>query len=98
MGNDHFFVGYSENPTSYDDYVINIDKNGISIWEGALRAFSDFAGKLTNGGMTHTIYGYDKGQSYTPLPYFFLVDSAHNITSSSITLDSRIVAYKNHIF
>jgi hypothetical protein len=34
-GEDHFFVGYKEEPENYHDYILDINKNGLSIWEGA---------------------------------------------------------------
>ena len=90
----HFFVAYKEDPETFEDYVVDMGQHGLSIWEGALRAYSDFASGENNFSpkYTDTIYGYDRSKPTTmPLPYFTLVDDG---TQSE--LDSRIVAHKAH--
>lgn len=90
----HFFVAYKENPSSFNDYVLDMSANGLSVWEGALRAYSDFASGENNFSPEYTddIYGYDSSKpSITPLPYFTLVDDG-----TQAELDSRIVAHKAH--
>lgn len=89
---DHFFVGYKENPNNFNDYILDINSKGISIWEGGLRAYSDRAGELLNDNQTpfDTIYGYKEDVYENPLPYFYLVDEKNK------ELDSRIVANKAH--
>lgn len=95
-GSEHFFVGYEEDPQTFDDYILNINKDGLSIWEGALRVYSDSASYNTNLIKTNRIYGYD--DNYTePLPYFYLSDSFTNKNNIAL-LDNRVIAYKNHIF
>ena len=87
---DHFYVAYE----SYDNqnklildpttYILNIDKSGLSVWEGGLRAYSDKA--------QDKIYSYSIDDK-SPLPYFYLVDDYNGNT-----FHGRTVAYKNHIF
>ena len=87
----HFYVAYNlteeggEFVPSYKNYVLNIDKNGLSIWEGGLRAYSDLATE-----QTHIVYSQANG--YGNLPYLYLVD---DITSNK-ELFSRIVFNKSH--
>lgn len=83
----HFFVATSDNPTSFNDYVLDIGSHGLSIWEGGLRAYSDKAGEIEN-----SIYGYFK-DLLEPLPFFFLVDDAD---LNNKVLNSRMVAHKAH--
>lgn len=97
-GEEHFFVGYSDNPQSFEDYILNINSNGLSIWEGALQAYSDAASSFENANYTDEIYGYDKENYKEPLPYFYLVDNSSDVSDKGLTLNSRTVAYKNHIF
>ena len=94
INNNHFFVAYKNSPKTFKDYVLDIGEHGLSIWEGALRAYSDFASGENNFSPEYTddIYGYNSSKpSITPLPYFTLVDDG---TQSE--LDSRIVAHKAH--
>ena len=84
---DHFFVAYTENPSTFNDYVLDISSTGLSIWEGGLRAYSDKAGEIKN-----SIYGYFK-DFLEPLPFFFLVDDAD---PNNKVLNSRMVAHKAH--
>lgn len=101
---DHFYVAYpvpSTEKRPYDprDYIINIDKNGISIWEGALNAYSDFASKVDGHNYCDSIYGYDPDNlaRHNPQPYFTLVDDGEvDEKTSAIKVDSRIVANKAH--
>ena len=90
----HFFVAYNQSPTTFNDYVLDIGEHGLSIWEGALRAYSDFASGENNYPTPYQddIYGYDPAHPNTmPLPYFTLVDSG-----TETQLDARIVAHKAH--
>ena len=90
---DHFYVAYEEydkqsnelilDPTTY---ILNIDKSGLSVWEGGLRAYSDKAKDI--------IYSYSTNDK-SPLPYFYLVD---DYNKNEKTFHGRTVAYKNHIF
>lgn len=91
---DHFFVAYKENPSSFNDYVLDMSANGLSVWEGALRAYSDFASGENNYPTPYKddIYGYDSTKpNKMPLPYFTLVDSG-----TENELDARIAAHKAH--
>lgn len=90
VSQDHFFVGYVDEPTSYNDYVLNISANGLSIWEGGLRAFSDFASGENDVNYRNPIYGY-YGEHTSPMPYFSLADDGE-----ANLLNARIVAYKGH--
>lgn len=58
-----FFVAYTKYPTSVDDYVLNISGAGLSIWEGGLRAYSDYL----NGW--RVVGGVDVKQESAILPY-----------------------------
>lgn len=81
----HFFVAYKDKPENYDDYILNIDANGLSIWEGALRVYSDEA--------EDDAYSYSN--DLTPLPYLFLQDS-YDTAAKKFT--GRLVTYNLHNF
>lgn len=90
----HFFVAYTDNPTNFNDYVLDIGAHGLSIWEGALRAYSDYASGLKESTSINPIYGYSNSEEYkylNPLPYFSLADDGNGEE-----LNSRIVAHKGH--
>lgn len=89
----HFFVAYKENPSSFHDYVLNIDSTGLSVWEGGLRAYSDYASTLNNTKTSpiNTIYGYEEQNYKNPLPFFSLVDDGNENE-----INPRVVAYKAH--
>ena len=61
---------------NFNDYILDINSKGISIWEGGLRAYSDKAGELLSDNQTpfDTIYGYKEDVYENPLPYFNLVE------------------------
>ena len=86
----HFFVAYNDNPQSFHDYVLDIGQHGLSVWEGGLRAYSDYASGYNNVNYTDPIYGYTAG-SDNPLPYFTLADDGEGNQ-----INPRIVAYKGH--
>lgn len=91
---DHFFVAYTDKPTNFNDYVLDIGAHGLSIWEGALRAYSDYASGLKESTSINPIYGYSNSEEYkylNPLPYFSLADDGNGEE-----LNSRIVAHKGH--
>ena len=86
----NFYVAYESydkngnlilNPSTY---VLNINRDGLSIWEGGLQAYSDYSGS--------DIYSYSTSNS-TPLPYFYLVDS-----EGLSNFTNRIVGYRYHNF
>ena len=81
--NDHF------EPSPYN-YVLDIDSKGISIWEGGLRAYSDYASGLEDTTYINPIYGYDLTQA-NPQPFFSLADDGEGNE-----LHARIVAHKGH--
>lgn len=83
-----FFVAYSDNPAGPDDYVLNIDNNGLSIWEGALRVYSDEA---KNDSYT---YNNSLSDYQSPLPYLFLQD----VYSQERGFEGRVVAHSLHNF
>ena len=90
-GRDHFFVAYTNEPKDFNDYVLDIGEHGLSIWEGALRAYSDYASEPST---FNTIYGYGTHNNIkysSPLPYFTLADDGNGEE-----LNARIVAYKGH--
>lgn len=102
--NGHFFVTYpipegEDRDYGPEDYVINIDSQGISVWEGALRAFSDYASGENPAGIIDPIYGYRRGRYENPVPYFTLVDDGIVDTDGQVaTLDChcRIAATRAH--
>lgn len=94
----HFFVAYSNSPQTYDDYVLDINSKGLSLWEGTIKAYSDSASEFKNKLFSDYVYGYDSSRTYEPLPYFYLVDESNNVTNSSLTINSRAVVYKQHVF
>lgn len=92
---DHFYVAYNDgaNP-SYNNYVLNIDKDGLSIWEGGLQAYSDFAnGENTLGANFQSQLAPYKYNSTTKkaFPFLYLIDSG---TTEELT--SRMVVNKLH--
>lgn len=92
LNTDHFFVGYKSEPTSFNDYILDINSSGISIWEGGLRAYSDFASGFNNYGYKDNIYGYSE-ENKNPIPYLSLSDDG-----DGSTLQARVVMHKGHFF
>ena len=99
---DHFYVAYNilaegetEFNPSYANYVLNIDKNGLSIWEGGLQAYSDFAnGENTLGDQQQeqlSAYKYN-ASTQSAFPFLYLIDDG---TISELT--SRMVLNKLHV-
>ena len=93
--NNHFFVAYKDEPETFHDYVLDIGQHGLSVWEGGLKAYSDYASGYNNAGENgepyiDSIYGYTTGDS-NPLPYFTLADDGEKNQ-----INPRIVAYKGH--
>ena len=76
----HFYVAYKKNPQTMDDYVLDMGRAGLSIWEGGLRAYSDWEGGWRTGDNEAPSleallpYGYDEITNTDPFPYFSLVD------------------------
>ncbi len=103
LGSDHFFVGYKSEPETFDDYVLNIASNGLSIWESGFRVYSDYAsgwreGDDTPSGDIDPIYGYDNTQAisgHLPMPVIMVADDGTG-TDDAI-LDARFISYKQHI-
>lgn len=91
ISKDHFFVGYSSDPQSFNDYILNIDSSGLSIWEGGFRAYSDYASGQNPQSSINPIYGYSEG--IMPSPYIYLIDSG-----TETDLQARLVANKIHGF
>lgn len=78
INKNHFFVGYKEEPTSFDDYVLDMSSAGLSIWEGGFRAYSDvLSGWEADGTKDETKakfpYGYTSDNSQ-PFPYIAAID------------------------
>lgn len=95
---DHFYVAYNildngdtEFTPSYYNYVLNIDKEGLSIWEGGLQAYSDIANE--NPASIFDAYRYNStvGRAF---PYLYLVDAKNSETENE--LRSRLVINKLH--
>lgn len=76
-----FFVGYTSNPTSVDDYALRINQQGLAIWEGGLAAYSDYlngwqGGATTrNASLTVAPYGSIDNDEKAMYPYLSLIDS-----------------------
>ena len=85
---DHFYVAYKDSPT-FEDYILNIDSTGLSIWEGGLRAYSDYASEENGNSCNHIVYSYKDG--YAKLPYFYLIDEGIDKN-----LYARTVNHKGH--
>lgn len=78
---------------SYQNYILNIDESGLSIWEGGLQAYSDFANGENNplADRSHLVaYAHEEGVG--ALPFLYLVDDG-DINE----LTSRMVLNKLHI-
>lgn len=78
------------------NYVLNIDSTGLSVWQGGLKAYSDYASGLEDTTFINPVYGYNSGEIndtafLSPLPYFSLVDDG-----KEEELHARIVAHKGH--
>lgn len=78
IAKNHFFVGYKEEPTSFDDYVLDMSSAGLSIWEGGFRAYSDIlSGWDANNEKDETKamlpYGYTSNNK-RPFPYLAAID------------------------
>lgn len=79
-----FYVAYDNENTpgfpTIDDYIVRINKDGLSIWEGGLRVFSDYASGWREDGKTGTLslpYGTGNSEiaSYqNPFPYIAAID------------------------
>lgn len=93
----HFFVGYTEEPASFDDYVLDMNSAGLSIWEGGLRAYSDelsgWIGDKKNGKVSLP-YGYTETNS-KPYPYLAAIDAGRLMTKEwhNLTIAEDYSAY-----
>lgn len=70
----HFFVGYKENPTSNNDYVLDIDSEGLRIWEGGFNVYSDTLSGLKDETPADSLYGYTS-ENQNPYPYISAIDA-----------------------
>ena len=74
----HFFVGYENNPSSFDDYVLDISSAGLRIWEGGFNIYSDILSGWENQTKNETnandLYGYTS-TNINPYPYIAAIDS-----------------------
>lgn len=93
---DHFYVAYDDSTEekefspSFNNYIINIDKTGLSIWEGGLQAYSDAANLLNGGEKRNALRAYwSKEQIEDTLPFLYLVD-----IGTEKELNSRLVSNK----
>jgi hypothetical protein len=87
---DVFYVAYDENrdadgfPT-VDDKILQIDKNGLSIWEGGLNIYSDSASGWRNEGKTgesEPPYGYSTDNT-NPYPYISAIDEYYSFDNQT---------------
>ena len=74
----HFFIGYEEEPMSFDDYVLDMSSAGLSIWEGGFRAYSDalsgWEGDTKDESKAVLPYGYTS-TNIQPFPYLAAIDA-----------------------
>ena len=80
-----FYISYDRNNKEIfpevDDKILQIDKKGISIWEGGLNVYSDYASGWRNqlefkpSGEVDNYYGYKKDVNENPFPYIKAIDS-----------------------
>lgn len=77
-GKQHFFVGYEKEPTSFDDYVLDMSSAGLRIWEGGLNVYSDILSGWENQtkkeNNANDLYGYTT-TNINPYPYVAAIDS-----------------------
>lgn len=93
----HFFVGYTEEPTTFDDYVLDMNSAGLSIWEGGLRAYSDEMSGWIGDDKTNTAvlpYGYTETNT-KPYPYLAVIDAGRLMTKDwhNLTIAEDYSAY-----
>lgn len=93
----HFFVGYTEEPTTFDDYVLDMNSAGLSIWEGGLRAYSDEMSGWIGDDKTNTAvlpYGYTETNT-KPYPYLAAIDAGRLMTKDwhNLTIAEDYSAY-----
>ena len=93
----HFFVGYKEEPTTFDDYVLDMNSAGLSIWEGGLRAYSDELSGWVGDEKTGTAvlpYGYTETNN-KPYPYLAAIDAGRLMTKEwhNLTIAEDYSAY-----
>ena len=84
----HFYVAKQKSPANYNDYILDIGKTGLSIWEGALQAYSDHSAERIYS------YQYNENLEYSePLPYIFLCDDNNTLNN---TFQGRLVSHSIH--
>lgn len=93
----HFFVGYKEDPITFDDYILDMNSAGLSIWEGGLRAYSDELSGWVGDKKTGTAilpYGYTETNS-KPYPYLAAIDAGRLMTKEwhNLTIAEDYSAY-----
>lgn len=93
----HFFVGYKEEPTTFDDYILDMNSAGLSIWEGGLRAYSDELSGWEGDEKTGTAvlpYGYTETNT-KPYPYLAAIDAGRLMTKEwhNLTIAEDYTAY-----
>ena len=65
-----------EEPTK-EDYIIDISKEGLDIWQGGLNIYSDYYGGWRGSNKTasrHPLYGYDEESNPNPWRIFTIQD------------------------
>lgn len=102
-----FYVAYEKNreqqgfPTPQDE-ILRIDKDGLSIWEGGLSVFSDYASGWRNGSLTenpHLLYGYNPAQTDKEVyPYIKAIDTENYHLYTSGTMVGRFAEDKTGSF
>lgn len=107
VGNEHFYVAYKKDPSIMDDYVLDISGAGLTIFEGGLRAYSDFASGWRDGiaavdkeaAVAPYGYGVGGGDDTEVYPYLQLIDSgiANETTGILEKLEARVSMYKQHL-
>ena len=112
INKNHFFVGYSEDPKTFDDYILDMSSAGLSVWEGGFRVYSDTLsgwgdkGKDENAAKLPYGYTVDNPQ---PFPYIAAIDAGrfstrewHNInitkTDNNTYTSKSILAREGKLF
>lgn len=97
-----FYVSYDRNNKQIfpdaNDKILQIDKNGISIWEGGLSVYSDYAAgwrdslEFKPSGKINKYYGYDEeNPAKEVFPYIKAIDNENfRLYSTGLTIGKFI--------
>lgn len=104
IGDQHFYVAYKKDPSTMDDYILDISGAGLTIFEGGFRAYSDFAagwrpgGTIANKETPKAPYGYGAADGVEVYPYLQLMDDGtYDVNGNLTKLEARLSIYKQHL-